>query len=267
MSTLQASGEAAEGPLASEIVELGPWFHNLHLPDGTQTAPEHPLGDFPRRVWKAFAPEMPADMTGSRVLDLGCNAGFYAFELADRGAEVLGVDIDGRYLEQARWAAQHLDPEGRVQFTRRHVYRLRELDRRFDLVMMMGLLYHLRYPLLALDIVGELADDWMVFQSLTVPGNEIAEESHELKFTERDEMRRSGWPTLAFVEGRFAGDPTNWWVPNHACCRALLRETGFEIVSEPYDEVYVCRRDASRPPPTVRHADEFEAATRPPEDS
>src|SRR5512142_540225 len=86
-----------------ELAELAPWFHNLHLPDGTQTAPEHPLGDFPRFKWKQIAPVLPADMRGWRVLDVGCNAGFYSFELARRGARVSGVDIGGRYLEQARW--------------------------------------------------------------------------------------------------------------------------------------------------------------------
>lgn len=85
--------------------ELGPWFHNLHLPDGTETAPDHPLGDFPRFKWDCIAPLLPADLSGWRVLDVGCNAGFYTIALAQRGAAVLGVDIDARYLAQARWAA------------------------------------------------------------------------------------------------------------------------------------------------------------------
>lgn len=260
MKTLQSSGEAAEGPLSPEIASLGPWFHNLHLPDGTQTAPDHPLGDFPRQVWQRFDDKLPEDLSDCRALDIGCNAGFYAFELARRGAEVMAVDIDDRYLEQARWAAHYLDPDDRVTFVNKHMYRLRELGETFDLVLMLGLLYHLRYPLLALDIIGSIADDWLVFQSLSVPGNEVVEKRDRLKFTDRDEMRRPGWPKLAFVEGELAGDPTNWWVPNHACCRALLEETGFKIVSEPADELYVCRRDPHRQPSIERHAAEFEAA-------
>lgn len=84
------------------VEELAPWFHNLHLPDGTQTAPEHYLGDFPARLWATIEPHIPNDLTGWSVLDIGCNAGFYCFELARRGAQVTGIDHDERYLRQAR---------------------------------------------------------------------------------------------------------------------------------------------------------------------
>src|SRR5690348_12631725 len=73
-----------------EIAALGPWFHNLHLPDGSETAPHHRLGNFPAFKWAEIAPHIPSDLTGWRVLDIGCNAGFYSFELAKRGAHVTG---------------------------------------------------------------------------------------------------------------------------------------------------------------------------------
>jgi len=78
------------GPLEA----LGPWFHNLHLPDGTQTAPDHPLGDYPSYKWQLLAPALPADLDGWTALDIGCNAGFYSFELARRGAQVTAIDSD-----------------------------------------------------------------------------------------------------------------------------------------------------------------------------
>ncbi|MFB6351792.1 MAG: TIGR04290 family methyltransferase, partial [Bradymonadaceae bacterium] len=78
---------------------------------------------------------------------------------------------------------------------------------------------------------------------------------------QRDRMRQPGWPTLAFVEGELAGDPTNWWVPNPACCRALLRHTGFAIQAELDDEIYVCRRRSDRRPSAERYGEEFRAAT------
>src|SRR5213075_1703884 len=84
-----------------DIARLAPWFHNLHLPDGTQTCPDHWLGDFPAFKWREIAPHLPADLTGWSCLDIGCNAGFYTFELARRGARVLGIDVDERYLRQA----------------------------------------------------------------------------------------------------------------------------------------------------------------------
>src|SRR5207248_1514672 len=86
------------GRMSPEIASLAPWFHNLHLPNGTQTAPEHPLGDFPAVKWRQIAPFIAPDLTGWRALDIGCNAGFYSFELARRGAEVTALDIDPHYL-------------------------------------------------------------------------------------------------------------------------------------------------------------------------
>src|SRR4051812_24045845 len=67
-------------PLAEEIARRGPWFHNLRL-DGIETAPDHPLGDHPAVFYREFAPALPADLHGWSVLDIGCNAGFYSFEM------------------------------------------------------------------------------------------------------------------------------------------------------------------------------------------
>ena len=49
---------------------------------------------------------------------------------------------------------------------------------------------------------------------------------------------------LHFVEHEYAGDPTNWWVPNRACAEAMLRSAGFRILAHPEEEVYLCRRVA-----------------------
>ena len=77
--------KVAEASLADDIAALGPWFHNLHLPDGTQTVPDHFLGDFPTFKWEQIRDYLPADLAGWTALDIGCNAGFYSFELARRG--------------------------------------------------------------------------------------------------------------------------------------------------------------------------------------
>src|SRR5215207_9869962 len=108
----------------SEILALGPWFHNLHLPDGAQTAPGHALGDFPAFKWAELAPHIPQDLTGWTALDIGCNAGFYAFELARRGASVTGIDVEPLYLAQARWAAKEYQLERQVEFRQMEVYEI-----------------------------------------------------------------------------------------------------------------------------------------------
>lgn len=219
--------------------ELGPWFHNLHLPDGTQTAPDHFLGDFPRYKWEALAPHLPRDLSGWTALDIGCNAGYYSFELARRGARVVGIDVDEHYLRQARWAAARYGLRDAVEFRQLQVYELPQLGQRFDLVLFMGVFYHLRYPLLGLDLVARATGRLAVFQTLTMPGREIAD-TGDRPIEAREGFLEPGWPKMAFVEGRFAGDPTNWWVPNHAAVLALLRSSGYRVVGTPGHELYLC---------------------------
>src|SRR4051812_44764580 len=155
--------------LQTEVAQLGPWFHNLRL--GTQaevqTAPDHPLGDFPANFWHFFQHAVPDDLSGASVLDIGCNGGFYSFEMKRRGARrVLGVDHDPHYLRQARFARTELGLD--VDFEHGDVY---DIDRivggeKFDFVVFMGVLYHLRHPLYALEKVAGLVGQRLLFQSM-----------------------------------------------------------------------------------------------------
>lgn len=262
MSLVDSSPPAGATSRQEEIAQLGPWFHNLHLPDGAQTCPDHWFGDFPRFKWAQFADCLPADLKDWTCLDIGCNAGFYTFEMAKRGAEVLGIDVDERYLRQARWAAREFGLQDQVEFRRMQVYDLCRLDRQFDLVWFMGVLYHLRYPMLGLDIVTQKVKRLMVFQTLTIPGEEVFEPTHGQDFDTRDALRETGWPKLAFLEHGFAGDPTNWFALSHAAVEAMLRSCGMSVIERPAHEIYLCAPNAARPSPmTTWNRDEFLAAT------
>lgn len=226
--------------VADRIRALGDWFHNLDI-RGVQTAPHHFLGDYPRVKWERFQNAIPADLTGKSVLDIGCNGGFYSIEMKRRGAErVVAVDFDERYLAQAQFAAESLRCD--IEFRKLSVYDVHELGERFDVVLFLGVLYHLRHPLLALDLIHEhVARDLFVFQSLQ-RGNEVVEEiADDYEFWETDVFERPSFPKLYFIEKRYAGDPTNWWIPNRAAVEAMLRSAGFDIVDHPEAEVFVCR--------------------------
>lgn len=223
------------------IDRLGPWFHNLDL-NGHATAPGHFLGDYPAGKFARFAGLVPADLTGRSVLDIGCNAGFYSFEMKRRGAaRVLGIDSDDRYLSQARFAAATLGVEG-VEFRNLSIYDVGALGERFDLVIFMGVLYHLRHPLLALDLIREhVAGDMMLFQTLTRGPNSVADVAEDYDFEDDAHFQDPAHPRMAFVERAWAHDWTNWWVPNRAGVEAMLRASGFAIEAGPVDEVYLCR--------------------------
>ena len=230
-----------DAAIEETVQRLGPWFHNLDL-NGIRTAPGHFLGDYPADKFARFAHLLPADLTGRTVLDIGCNAGFYSFEMARRGAaRVLGIDSDPRYLEQARFAAETLGTTG-VEFRQLGVYDVAALRERFDLVIFMGVLYHLRHPLLALDLIREhVAGDLMLFQTLTRGPDTVAEVAEDYDFAEDAHFQAPDYPRMAFIERKWSQDWTNWWVPNRAGVEAMLRASGFAIQNGPADEVYLCR--------------------------
>ena len=246
---LQARVRAPTAEREREISALGPWFHNLHLPDGSRTAPDSPLGDFPSSKWKQLGPNLPTDLTGWTALDIGCNAGFYSFELAKRGATVTALDAEPFFLRQAQWAACEFGLADRVHFRHGQVYDLADSRDKFDLVLFMGVFYHLRYPLLALDIVAERVGQTLVFQTLTMPGTEVHPgASAGTDIMEREEFAAPGWPRLAFIEHEFMGDPTNWWAPNHAAVEAMLRSAGMRVTRRPAHEIYICEPDEAATP-------------------
>jgi tRNA (mo5U34)-methyltransferase len=250
--TLQSYGlgHSARDEVERDIERLSPWFHNLHLPSGHETAPDHPLGDFPRVKWWELHASLPADLSGWRALDVGCNAGFYSFALAQRGADVLAIDVDEHYLRQARWARGRYELAGSVEFERIQVYDLARRDEQFDLILFLGVLYHLRHPLLALDLLAARARRLLVLQTLTVPGEGMRVPEDDVPFDSRATLGDPTWPSMAFIEGSFASDPTNWWVANESCVEAMLRSSGLEILDRPGYQLWVCRPGGL--PPTVR---------------
>jgi tRNA (mo5U34)-methyltransferase len=223
-----------------QVEKLGPWFHNLDL-NGVPTAPEHFLGDYPAVKWRRFSAALPQDLRGKSVLDIGCNAGFYSMEMKRRGAaQVLGVDSDADYLRQARFAAEVNDLD--IEFRELSVYDVGALGKKFDIVIFMGVLYHLRHPLLALDLIREHAvGELLVFQSMQRGSADVGEFAQDYDFWDRGAFDLPEFPKLQFIEHRYAGDPTNWWVPNRACAEAMLRSAGFEVTAHPEDEVYFCK--------------------------
>ena len=182
--------------LIAKCREMGPWFHQIDLGDGVFTrsvAPRpgpQPL-DHPQTRWRKIKDVMPADMGGMQVLDVGCSDGFFSIEMARRGAEVLSVDASRHAVRKLRWLRQHLRlPNLRVRYQdiyslheglsfgdwlqlalRQRLWQLRYVlsggklpprtpwvPRRFDLVMFIAVLYHMKEPLLALQEVAPYSD-------------------------------------------------------------------------------------------------------------
>ena len=113
------------------------------------------------------------------------------------------MDWDERYLAQARFAAEVSGFAGSVEFRKLSVYDVAALGEQFDLVVFMGVLYHLRHPLLALDLIHEHAvrpDGLMLFQSMQRGSTEIERPPEDPPFQSTEMFDRPGYPKLHFIE-------------------------------------------------------------------
>jgi tRNA (mo5U34)-methyltransferase len=220
----QQHGNSAEDPtLAERISSLGDWFHNVNI-RGVWTAPNHFLGDFPNVKWKHIAKAFPEDLRGASVLDIGCNGGFYCIELKKRGAgRVLGVDLE-------------LD----IEFQKRSVYQVDEIEGQFDYVLFLGVFYHLRYPLYALDKIIKKVSGRLFFQSMIRGSEQERKWKEDYQFWDMHPFKDPDFPCMYFIENSYANDPTNWWIPNRGAVEGMLRSSGLEIVAHPESETYVC---------------------------
>jgi tRNA (mo5U34)-methyltransferase len=224
--------------LEQRISALGEWFHNLNL-HGVPTAPHHFLGDFPSIKWNQIQQAIPADLTGATVLDVGCNGGFYSIEMKKRGAEyVLGIDVDDRYLSQARFAAETLGVD--VDLRKCSIYAADDLPGQFDYVLFMGVFYHLRYPLFALDKLIKKVKGTLVFQTMVRGSGDVQAWDDDYPFWNTQIFGERNFPAMYFIEKSYSNDPTNWWVPNRAAVEAMLRSSGLTIEAHPEPETWIC---------------------------
>jgi tRNA (mo5U34)-methyltransferase len=195
------------------------WHHVMQFPHGVSS----PGSYDPRQLFSQL--ELP-DLRGKKVLDVGTRDGFFAFELERRGAEVLAVDYAD--LDLTGFATAKRIYGSRVEYLQANIYDLDpERIGTFDVVLFLGLLYHLRHPLLALDRLRSLCRELLIVESLTCDarvftGFETGQPLAELA------PRLTDVPIAQFLPvGRYHSDPTNKWVPSMACLRALLEEAQF----------------------------------------
>jgi tRNA (mo5U34)-methyltransferase len=135
-------------------------------------------------------------------------------------------------------------PENSPEFKKMQLHELARIEDSYDLILFMGVFYHLRYPMLALDTISRKVRKFMIFQTLTTEDDNappaVVKPAENYSVTDRKLLHFPGWPKMAFIEKEFSNDPTHWWVPNHAAVLAMLRSTGFEKVERMAHEIYFC---------------------------
>lgn len=201
--------------LRARIAQVPYWRYRLELAPGVVTPGVWNPDDLLRQM------EIPERLDGLRALDIGTNDGFFAFELARRGAAVTAVEpgppTAGFALTQELTG---LD----VDYVIDSVYELTP-DRygEFDLVLFLGVLYHLRHPLLALDVLSTLCRGRIWVESHVLDHGYVSnrqlvslETPNELvaQFYPRDELN---------------ADASNWWAPTLAGMAAMVESSLFRI--------------------------------------
>jgi tRNA (mo5U34)-methyltransferase len=228
--------------ILAELDRLRPWLHQIDLGNGLFTKTESAIGeavDHPADTWQTIKRCLPDDLTGKTVLDAGCNAGFYSIEAKRRGAaRVLGVDGQRLPIRQAVFVRRLLGLD--IEYCRLNVY---ELTRRrigqFDITLALGLLYHLKHPMLALENLYQVTRDLLIIETAIMPK----------KRTPPPFQHRLGrLHPFACIENPVEAKEqvANWFLPSVTALTALLRNTGFdetEVVEVKDDRaVLVCRK-------------------------
>ena len=203
------------------VASVSHWRHRIALPDGVVTPGTQDTAA--QLTWLA----LPADLSGRSVLDIGCSDGFFSFACEQRGAaRVLAVDnFSSMYVDTpSGFHVAHELLDSKVQFLQADLFRLEpEAIGRFDVVLFLGVLYHLRHPLLALEHLAQLCDDQLILETeLASPRGLLG------AFKRRIVGADNASSSMLFHEGDEVNrDPTNWWSPTARCVESMLRSCGF----------------------------------------
>jgi tRNA (mo5U34)-methyltransferase len=187
------------------------WYHQVRLPSGELTPGVQDSASI-----LAILDELglPKDCTGKRVLDVGARDGYFSFAMEQRGAEVVAIDHVPPDRNGFDYCKRAFGSE--VEHITCNVYDLERVQiGRFDVILFLGIFYHTRHLLLALDKIRALSD----------PGTLVFVETQ----LAREILDKMDIPLFEFyADDRLNHDPTNWFVPNMAGLRGAMIAAEFE---------------------------------------
>ncbi|MBS2037266.1 DUF1698 domain-containing protein [bacterium] len=193
------------------------WVHRIPLPEGRYTPGDWDTAQTLEQL------QLPEDLTDKTVLDVGTWDGFYAFEAERRGARrVLATDhfcwSGEGWGTRAGFDLAHRLLNSKVEALDIDIPDISpETVGVFDVVLLTGVLYHLKEPLQALERVASVTKELLVLETLV-----------DLTFMSQ--------PALTFHRGRsqpfslyrhWRLDSTTWFAPNEAAVIAMLEQAGF----------------------------------------
>ncbi|MCU0227924.1 MAG: tRNA 5-methoxyuridine(34)/uridine 5-oxyacetic acid(34) synthase CmoB [Bryobacterales bacterium] len=229
--TVSAGGNNATRTLEARVREFPFWYHRIPLPGGVVTPGWAPID--------AASYQIPARLDGKRVLDVGAWDGYWTFEALRRGArEVVAIDDFSDYLgslkEEDRKAWQTFDlcrdalgyTEPQCQRRELSIYEIsREALGEFDVVFAFGLLYHLRYPLLALDLMSKVCTGELYVESA------ILDDFSPYRGGLHHGYMGGQMVMEFYPDNQYGNNHTNWWAPTLHCLAHMVRAAGFDDIN------------------------------------
>jgi tRNA (mo5U34)-methyltransferase len=209
------------------IAKQAKWHHRIEVAPGVVTPGLQQTEDLLGQIG------MPEDLSGMRVLDIGARDGFFTFEAEKRGAtEVVALDNEPPHHTGFAIAAELL--ESKATYVTENVYALDdERFGRFDLVLFLGVIYHLRHPLLALDRIHDItADDGLMLLETHMIDEGMVDGKGDWRALREFSPDLEQLPLVQYYPGDMLGsDPTSQWAPNRVALEGWLRGAGFEPLS------------------------------------
>ncbi len=210
----------------AKVAGEGYWFQKIRLFDDLVT----PGWSDPMTEKEPYF-AVPEDLSGLRVLDIGCAEGYFSFLAERRGArEVVAIDSFPDSVRRFNICRDALGSRATAYLC--NVYDLSpKTFGTFDVVLFYGVLYHLRHPLLAIEKIRSVCTGSMLLQTLIHEGADPVDVPMA-KFYPRG--FQSGPQEEADNETFF--DPTIFWVPNRACVASMLDSVGFKGIERITDD-------------------------------
>jgi len=206
---MKSAPKAARGlDFSQDLIAKG-WYHSFEFADGSVIDGYMPLAVQKERYARY---PIPQDLRGKRVLDIGAWDGWFSFEAERHGAQTVAID----YVEIPTFLQVHRRLGSKVDYRVLDFYELPSAGLgKFDVVFFLGVLYHLRHPLLALEIVCGLTTDVAIVESFVIDADTWQEHPDAV-------------PTLEFYENFELGNQyDNWSGLTVACLLAMCRAAGF----------------------------------------
>jgi len=195
------------------VDKFGPWTaSNIHLADHFYTIGEHIQGDEVklRRILQVVSDAASKPLETVRLVDLACHEGIYAIEFARHGANVLGIEGRQAHIEKAMFVKDSLGLNN-LAFVQDDVRNLsKEKYGSFDVVLCLGILYHLDVPdvFRFIESIAEVCDDIAVIDTRIAAGPTLSytyggtrywgnriSEGHKLSDTPQEKIKRY-WASL-----------------------------------------------------------------------